>query len=109
MTRILSALVLSTLGTVRDEGHCLDQRAFVLTAHEHESVETEVNALRAKVRSLTSELAASKRETAAALESQAVCLVQPVPRCDCSEWSYALVGIGASVLGCAGVWAGSQF
>ena len=108
MTRILAALVLSTLGTVRDEGHCLDQRAFVLTAHEMESVETEVHALRADVRRLTSELAASKRETAAALESQAVCLVQPVPKCDCSEWSHGLVGAGIGVLSCGAFWAGSQ-
>lgn len=110
MTRILTALILSTLGTVRDEGHCLDQRAFVLTAHEHKSVEDEVTALRSKVGALRHELTASKRETAAALEGQAVCLVTecpPPPICDCSEWQSGFAGMGVGMAVCGAFWAGS--
>ena len=101
MRGLLTALVLSTLGTVRDEGHCLDKRALVLT-------EAEAVAVEAEVKSLRRELAASKRETAAALESQAVCLTTPMPRCECSEWTAGLIGTGVGVLSCGTFWIGAR-
>ena len=101
MTRILATLVLSTLGTIRDEGHCLDNRALVLTEAEATEMESEIRTLRR-------DLAAAKRETAAALESQAVCLTAPMPVCDCSEWQSGFIGAGVGVLSCGTFWLGAR-
>ena len=108
MRALLSALVLSTLGTVRDEGHCLDQRAFVLTRHEMQAVEAEVIALRVDVAALKVELKAAKLETAQALETQAVCLTAPAAPCNCSEWTAGLIGSGVGVLSCGTFWLGAR-
>ena len=108
MRALLSALVLSTLGTVRDEGHCLDQRAFVLTLHEMQAVEAEVSTLRADVGVLKTALRDAKLETARALETQAVCLTAPVAACDCSEWTAGLIGTGVGVLSCGTFWIGAR-
>lgn len=101
MTRILAALALSTLGTIRDEGHCLDKRALVLTEAEALDMEAEIKTLRR-------DLASTQREAAAALESQAQCLTAPMPVCDCSEWTHGLIGAGVGVLSCGTFWLGAR-
>lgn len=113
MKSVLLTIVLATVGTVRDEGHCLDKRGLVLT--EAEATELVGLAARAeksaiRIAALKSGLAASKRELAAALEAQAYALgVEcPVTKCECDRWTMGLAGVGVGLLSCGSFWIGAE-
>ena len=118
MTRVILALSLATIGTIRDEGHCLDQRVLVLTEQEAvdltrmarrgEIAEARITELKRDLATAKRALAASKDECAAALEAHALLLTTSAPVCDCSEWSYGLAGAGVGMLSCGTFWLGAR-
>jgi len=78
---VLLTIVLATVGTVRDEGHCLDKRGLVLT----EAEATELVGLAAR----------------AGVEC-------PVTKCECDRWTMGLAGVGVGLLSCGSFWIGAE-